>query len=76
MTVNFVIFHHGKKWIGIAANEELAANGETLEELDKNVIKKLKEKIVPENGTVRINMVIDDRTKPFWITHNQYHLDL
>ncbi|NVM22443.1 MAG: DUF5395 family protein [Desulfobacterales bacterium] len=70
--IEFIVSHDGKNWI--ARNEVLCAEAPTLEELDNELKKLLREKGCLEKGKkLDIFMAFDNSTIPVWMRQYAQH---
>ena len=72
MDIEFTIWHSGKNWC--IENDSLSTSAPTLEELDLQLDRMLKEKNIHKKGSkTRVLMFFDNSTIPQWIRQYAQH---
>jgi len=70
--LEFSLIHDGRHWI--AERESTQAKGETLPELDKNLLAILKNRAPKTNKKqIKVRMTFDNRVIPEWIRQYSNH---
>ncbi len=70
--LDFSLIHDGQYWI--AERESMRAKGETLPELDRNLLAVLKNRDPkPNKKQLKIRMTFDNRVIPEWIRQYSNH---
>ena len=70
--IELILTHDGKKWM--ARNDALVASAPTLDELDREVGRLLREAgLVRQGQTARVFMAFDNSTIPQWIRQYAQH---
>ena len=70
--IELILTHDGKRWM--ARNDDLVASAPTLEELDKEVGRLLREAgMVRKGETAQVFMAFDNSTIPQWIRQYAQH---
>ncbi len=70
--IEFIVSHDGENWI--ARNDELSAQAPTLEELDNELRKLVKQKgYVEKRKKLEIFMAFDNSTIPVWMRQYAQH---
>jgi hypothetical protein len=72
MLMEFVIRHNGKDWL--VENEHLTVSAPTLDDLDKELEKRMKQKgLIKKGERSKVFMAFDNSTIPQWIRQYAQH---